>query len=97
METKIICPFGNECEGIKDYQAFRCAWYEEMVFTKVGTVEEVREKKCIMTWNFIINREVNQSVLRTQKATESFRNEMTSGQSVFNNLFANALKLKAIE
>lgn len=91
METKIVCPLGSECEKAKEGYIERCAWYTKLIGKNPQDQKDIEEWGCAMSWLPLMLVENAQTVRRTAKATESFRNEMVKGQSEFNQLFASAI------
>jgi len=89
-EIIIICPLGSECEGIKNNQQFRCAWYTHLVGQNPQGGPPIDEWKCAMAWMPLMLVENAQTNRGQTAALESFRNEMAEGQQTFNNLISAA-------
>jgi len=97
METKHICPLGCECEKIKKNTLYRCRWYIQIRGQHPQTGQEVDEWNCALVWNVIVGLEMARTNRGQTQAIESFRNETVKRQQIFNQLFARALEIKAIE
>lgn len=91
MTPELTCPFGAECEEIKDNQLRRCRLYINVRGMDSQTGEHVDRWDCALVWNVSVMIENTQVSRGTTQALESFRNEMQRGQAAFNNILAEAL------
>ena len=96
METKLICPLGSQCEGIRDNQAFRCKWYIALRGKNPQSEEMIDDWQCAMYWLPILLVENAQTNRGQTQALESFRNEMVKGQDIFNALAGESIRRKTL-
>ena len=76
MDIEITCPFGAECETIRDNKIHRCAWYIEMEGDNPQTGERMKESRCAITWLPLVLVDQTRTLNSGVKATESMRNEI---------------------
>lgn len=93
----ITCPLGSTCEKVVDNAIHRCMWYTCLAGQNPQTGEMIDEWKCAMSWIPIMLVE-NANTNRGQTAAmESFRNEVVTGQNVFNMIAAQAATNNLLE
>lgn len=90
IETELICPLGCKCEEIKNGKINRCVWYIKLVGQNPQTGENIDDQGCAMSWMPILLIENSKATRGTNSAIESFRNDITVGQNMFNNMIINA-------
>lgn len=83
MKAIYTCPFGHECERIRDNQLERCALYTTIDGTN-DKGEKTSESKCALAWQPILMLDLA-GVSRGQRSVmESARNkffELANGQN----------------
>lgn len=80
IPVKATCPLGNTCEEIRDGAINRCAWYMSVKGQDPQTGDTIDRWDCALVWQVVVSIEQSQQIRGVQAATESFRNEMVTGQ-----------------
>ena len=93
IKTVTTCPFGSQCEEIKEKAVHRCAWYIELAGVNPNTGAPINERGCAMRWVPILLIENSQQQRSTSAAVESFRNEMVDANQASQRLLAVATGL----
>lgn len=96
MEIEQTCPLGSDCEKIKDDKIHRCRWYIALKGKDPQSEKEIDEWGCAMSWLPILLVENARTNRGQTQALESFRNEVTKNQTMFNRLLEFSLKEKTI-
>lgn len=86
IEVVKTCPLGSKCEEIRDNKLYRCQWYHVLAGQNPLTGEAIDEWNCALVWQNILSVENSMTNRSVAAATESFRNEMVTGQQAFNNI-----------
>jgi len=97
MKIKQTCPLGNDCETIKDNQVYRCQWYIALKGKDPQSGKDIDQWGCAMSWLPVLLIENARTNRGQTEALESFRNEVTKGQNVFNKLIAASINKKLID
>jgi hypothetical protein len=93
LEVEFTCPLGSQCEEVKDNKIHRCAWYTKMVGLDPNTGKEVDDWACAMSWMPMLQVEMSSTNRGQTAALESFRNETVKGQTEFNGLVKEQMKI----
>jgi hypothetical protein len=81
IEVVTTCPLGSTCEEVKDGKVHRCAWFVELEGTDPQSGKPVKESKCAMAWQPILQIEGSRETNRVAASVQSMRNETSKQQS----------------
>jgi len=91
MSIEIVptCPWGSDCETIKDNKVYRCQLYTEMK-GKDASGEDQNSWKCAMAWMPILQTEVSGTNRQVAASVQSMRNaQVETGNKAISALNAN--------
>jgi len=87
MEIIVDCPFGMECEKIKDDKIHRCSLFIKLQGKDPQSDKDIDHWGCAFAWLPILLIENAQTNRGQTQALESFRNETIRNQQQFNLAF----------
>ena len=84
MEIIFTCPFGRECEEVRDGKIYRCRIYCNIKGKNPQSEEIIDQWDCAFSWLPVLLVENAQTNRGQTQALESFRNEISKNQKEFN-------------
>ena len=92
IETIVTCPFGHQCEIVKDNKIHRCALYSK-VFRGDDSGEQVEEQICALALMPKLQIDTIHAIRGVSSATESFRNEVVQSTEQSQQILIGAAQL----
>lgn len=79
IPVETFCPYGAECESIKNGKIMRCQMYIHLRGTNDMTGELIDRMGCAIEWTPLLLIQNTNKVAQVAAATESFRNKVVEG------------------
>ena len=92
IETIVTCPFGHQCETVKDNKIHRCALYSK-VFRNDDSGEQIEDQICALALMPKLQIDTIHAIHGVSSATESFRNEVVQSTEQSQQILLGAAQL----
>lgn len=97
-EPIYFCPFGEDCENIKDDKLYRCVFYVNLKGSNPQTDEKTDEWGCSISWLPVLLCENSKASRNTRDSVDKFKNEISRVGDNFIKAVAHAsMKKKELE